>query len=79
MLAGAAPFEVDRFSVPGLGALNFVVGGSMDGGVLASTSIDCVAKGRAQLLLEYPIQVSTALMQRLGACNTASSPPNFSP
>jgi hypothetical protein len=79
MLGGVAPFEVDRFSVPGLGALNFVVGGSMDGGVLASTSIDCVAKGRAQLLLEYPIPVSAALMQRLGACNTASSLPDLSP
>ncbi len=67
VLGGAAPFEVERFSVPGLGALNFVVGGSMDGGVLASTSIDCVAKGRAQLLLNYPIPVSAALWQRLGA------------
>ena len=39
VLGGAAPFEVERFSVPGLGALNFVVGGSMDGGVSPSSTI----------------------------------------
>jgi hypothetical protein len=57
--------DAERFSVPGFHALNFVVGNSMDGGILASTSIDCVAKGRAQLLLDYPIPVSAALRHRL--------------
>ena len=55
---GTLPVEV--FSVPGLSAVNFVVGNSMDGGVLASTWIDPVAKGMAQLLLDYPIPVSAA-------------------
>lgn len=53
--------QVERFSVPGFSALNFVVAGSMDGGVLASASIDCVAKGRAQMLLDFPVPVSLAL------------------
>ena len=34
----------------------------MDGGVLASTSIDPVAKGMAQLLLDFPIPVSDGLL-----------------
>jgi len=36
----------------------------MDGGVLASTWIDPVAKGMAQLLLDYPIPVSEALVEK---------------
>ena len=61
VLGLGATLEVDRFSVPGLCALNFVVRDSMDGGILASTSIDAVAKGRAQMLLDTPVPVSAAL------------------
>jgi hypothetical protein len=57
---------VERFSVPGFFALNFVVASSMDGGVLASASIDCVAKGRAQMLLDFPVPVSASLHELLG-------------
>jgi hypothetical protein len=59
------PLAVDRFSVPGLAALNFVVGSSMDGGILASLAIDPVAKGMAQLLLDYPVPVSAAVWHGL--------------
>jgi hypothetical protein len=52
---------VDLFAVPGLSALNFVVKNSMEGGVLASPRIDPVAKGMAQLLLDFPIPISAAL------------------
>jgi hypothetical protein len=61
-LSAGRILPVERFSVPGLSALNFVVGDSMDGGVLASTSIDPVAKGMAQLLLDFPIPVSDGLL-----------------
>jgi len=61
------PFAVDAFSVPGLSALNFVVKDSMDGGVLANVSLDPVAKGMAQLLLDVPVAISAALAARLGA------------
>ena len=64
-LAHGAALKVDRFSVPGLSALNYVVRDSMDGGILASTSIDAVAKGRAQMLLDYPVPVSAALRLKL--------------
>jgi hypothetical protein len=61
VLGQDSPLAVDVFSVPGLSALNFVVKNSMDGGVLASTWIDPVAKGMAQLLLDFPVPVSAAL------------------
>jgi hypothetical protein len=59
------PLAVERFSVPGLAALNFVVMNSMEGGVLASTWIDPVAKGMAQLLLDFPVPVSPAIQAKL--------------
>lgn len=65
VLGYTAALNVERFSVPGFHALNFVVNNSMDGGIMASTSIDCVAKGRAQLLLDFPIPVSAALRRKL--------------
>ena len=61
LLCDGRTLPVERFSIPGLSALNFVVGDSMDGGVLASTSLDPVAKGMAQLLLDFPIPVSAGL------------------
>lgn len=62
LLADGAVLPVERFSVPGLSALNFVVANSMDGGVLASTSLDPVAKGMAQLLLDIAIPVPRDLL-----------------
>ena len=52
---------VDAYSVPGLFALNFVVRNSMAGGVLANPSLDPVAKGMAQMLLDMPVPVSAAI------------------
>ncbi len=66
VLGQRGPFLVDLFSVPGFSALNFVVMNSMEGGVLASTWIDPVAKGMAQLLLDFPIPINASLRQRLG-------------
>ena len=59
--------DVELFSAPGLNALNFVVLNSMEGGVLASTWIDPVAKGMAQLLLNYPIPVSLGMYKSVSA------------
>jgi Acyclic terpene utilisation family protein AtuA len=69
LLAGGRSLPVERFSVPGLSALNFVVGDSMEGGILASTTLDPVAKGMAQLLLNVPIPVSADLRRR---CNSGT-------
>jgi Acyclic terpene utilisation family protein AtuA len=65
VLGQGASLPVEMFSVPGLSALNFVVGSSMEGGVLASTWIDPVAKGMAQLLLDYPVPVTAAMHRAL--------------
>ncbi|MBV1686176.1 DUF1446 domain-containing protein [Novosphingobium sp. G106] len=65
ILGQEGPLAVERFSVPGLSALNFVVANSMDGGVLASTWIDPVAKGMAQLLLDFPVPINAALQGAL--------------
>jgi Acyclic terpene utilisation family protein AtuA len=65
LLAQGHPLPVDRFSVPGLFALNFVVRDSMEGGILASTTLDPVAKGMAQLLLDMPIPVTANLRRQL--------------
>ena len=66
LLGKATPLPVDCFSVPGFSALNFVVMNSMEGGVLASTWIDPVAKGMAQLLLDFPISINARLHRKLG-------------
>jgi len=46
-------------------AFGQIMGISMDGEVLASTSIDSVAKGRAQLLLNIPVPLSAELWRKL--------------
>lgn len=66
------PLPVERFSAPGLSALNFVVMNAMEGGVLASTWIDPVAKGMAQLLLDVPVPISHALHRRLAVAQSAT-------
>lgn len=59
------PPRVEPFEAPGLNALNFVVHDALTGGINASTRLDPAAKGMAQMLLRFPIQVPTALAQEL--------------
>ena len=49
--------EVERFEVPGLGALNFVLHQSLDGGGVASLRSDPLGKSFAQMLLDHPIRI----------------------
>jgi hypothetical protein len=58
---GAKP-RVDRYEVPGVHALNFVVHEALDGGITSSPRLDKVAKAMAQQLLEFPIPVPRALL-----------------
>jgi hypothetical protein len=53
--------RVDRFSLPGIDAINFVVHEALGGGIMASNRIDPVAKTMAQQLLAFPIPVSRVL------------------
>jgi hypothetical protein len=56
---------VERFSLPGIDAINFVVHDSLGGGIMASNRIDPVAKTMAQQLLAFPIPVSRVLATTL--------------
>lgn len=67
VLGQGGTLAVERFSVPGLSAINFVVMNAMEGGVLASTWIDPVAKGMAQLLLDFPVPVTATLRRKLSS------------
>jgi hypothetical protein len=61
--AGAPP-KVDRFYVPGLSALNFVVHDALDGGILRGRGLDPAAKGMAQVIMRFPIPIPAALVAR---------------
>ncbi len=49
--------RVERFHVPGIHALNFVVHASLDGGILQGTSFDPAAKGMGQFLLSHQVAI----------------------
>lgn len=64
--AGRPP-RVQRYEVPGIHALNFVVHDSLEGGINVSTRLDPAAKGMAQLLLRFPITVPAELAAQIAA------------
>jgi hypothetical protein len=64
-LADAEHARVDRYDVPGINALNFVVHDSLAGGINSSPRLDSAAKGMAQQLLEFPIPVPRAVAGEL--------------
>lgn len=49
--------EVDRYELPQLGALNFVLQGALAGGVTRSLAADPHGKSRSSLLLEMEVEV----------------------
>jgi hypothetical protein len=49
--------EVERFHLPGIQAMNFVLHQALDGGGPSSRRLDPLGKGMAQLLLDMPIEV----------------------
>ncbi len=66
-LRSAGPPRVDRFEVPGFGALNLVVHDALEGGINASTQLDPAAKGMGQMLLRFPVLVPPEVAARLGS------------
>ncbi len=60
---GAANPLVERFELPGIHAINFLLHESLGGGGMASMRFDTLAKGMAQQLLDYPIIVPKSLME----------------
>ena len=54
--------EVDRYDLPGIHALNFVLHESLGGGGMNSLRNDPQGKAYAQILLDMPVRVPKALM-----------------
>ncbi len=57
--------SVERYELPGIHALNFLLRNSLGGGGVASLRIDPQGKAFAQQLLDMPIPVSTAMARDL--------------
>ena len=58
--------EVERFEVPGIGALNFLLHQALGGGGMASLRVDPLAKGYAQMLLDFSVAVPADWIGRFG-------------
>ncbi len=58
---------VERYELPGICGLNFVLRESLGGGGTSSTRLDTQAKSYAQLLLEIPIPIEAELLDTLPA------------
>lgn len=56
--------SVNRFEVPGIHALNFMLHGTLDGGMTISRRYDPMGKGIAQQLLRFPVPVASAVLDR---------------
>jgi hypothetical protein len=55
--AGIAHGEVRRYTLPGLGALNFVLHGALGGGVTRSLALDAHGKSLSSALLDIDIDI----------------------
>ncbi len=60
-----APSRVQRFLLPRLGAMNFVLDGVLDGGVNDALNLDAHGKALSFLLLDMWLEVPDALLHRL--------------
>ena len=57
LLKDGAATRVDRFHLPGIAGMNFVLHGALAGGGPASPRFDPLGKGFAQMLLDLPVKV----------------------
>src|SRR5690606_20541107 len=60
--AHRSPRLVERFDLPGMGAINFLLHDVLGGGGMASLHTDNLAKAYAQVLLTMPVTVPEALL-----------------
>ena len=60
---------VERFEVPNLLALNFILHDSLGGGGTESLKIDAQGKTHGQGLLQFEVEVPEELLGRLGAAD----------
>jgi len=71
-----APSRVQRYLLPKLQAMNFVLDDVLDGGVNDALNLDSHGKSLAYLLLDLPISVPDALREHLVG---ADEPDSFRP
>ena len=57
--------RVERFDLPGMNALNFVLHDALGGGGVASLRVDAQGKAFAQMLMDYPVAVPAAVATSL--------------
>jgi hypothetical protein len=66
-LEGQREDQVERFDVPGIRAVNFVLHDVLGGGGIASLRNDPQGKGFAQMLLDFPVPVDQKLAAALAS------------
>jgi len=64
-LDGRFERPVERFLLPGLPAINFLLHGVLGGGGIASLRNDPQGKTYAQILLDYPVSVPRSLLEKI--------------
>ena len=57
--------RVERFHLPGLSAVNYLMHEALDGGGPASARMDPLGKGMGQMLLDLPVAVPQSIADRL--------------
>ena len=57
--------RVERFHLPGIAAMNLLLHDALDGGGAASTRMDPLGKGMAQMLLDLPVMVPKSVAAQL--------------
>jgi hypothetical protein len=63
---------VERFELPGIHALNFVLHDALGGGGVASLRIDPQGKAFAQMLMDLPVPVPRAIAEAAGRKNSVT-------
>lgn len=63
--------EVERFELPNLGALNFLLHGALGGGGTVSLKLDAQGKTYASHLLKLEVDVPEALLDRVREADAA--------
>ena len=66
--------KVERYELPGMNALNFLLHEALGGGGVASLRVDAQGKAYAQMLMDYPIPVPSALANSLKNAQRAPQP-----
>lgn len=74
-----APSRVQRFVLPKLQAMNFVLDAVLDGGVNDALNLDTHGKSLSFLLLDLPIQVPAELQHLLAGPAFTTIPPETKP